>query len=141
MLDPPNSPLWHISPIYHSHHNTPLALFQQIFSQKSPYRVLVGDGSPVPKELKNIKLSIYFFLNMVYDMGEQSRRPCVKCCQNGELSDRRRALPAMRYPHPLRHIGVPPLCSNDTQLRAEPIRIHTVLPQRPWRMGIFLWVW
>ena len=39
----------------------------------------------------------------------------MKCCQNGELSGRRRTVSAMGYPHPLRHIGCPPLCSNDTR--------------------------
>ncbi len=52
------------------------------------------------------KLGIYIFPNIVYDTCEQSRKPCVKCCQNGELSDRRRTLSAMGYPHPLRHIGL-----------------------------------
>ena len=45
----------------------------------------------------------------MYDTKEQSRKPRVKCCQNGELSDRRRIRSAMRYPHPLRHNGLPPL--------------------------------
>ena len=45
---------------------------------------------------KKLELGIYIFYLFVYDRREQSRRPRVKCCQNGELSDRRRALPAMR---------------------------------------------
>ncbi len=64
----------------------------------------------------------------------------MKCCQNGELSDRRRALPAMRYPHPLRHIGDPPLCSNDTQLKfAEPICTKYHSPNAFSAYGDFLW--
>ena len=51
------------------------------------------------------KIGIYFFCRMVYSKGEQSRKPCVKCCQNGELCDRRRTLSAIGYPHPLRHNG------------------------------------
>jgi hypothetical protein len=34
----------------------------------------------------------------------------VKCCQNGELSDRRRTFPsAMRFPHPLAILDETPL--------------------------------
>ena len=39
----------------------------------------------------------------------------MKCCQYGELSDRRRALPAMRYPHPL-HIMETSFMESDTRL-------------------------
>ena len=59
----------------------------------------------------------------------------MKCCQNGELSDRRRALPAMRYPHPLRHIGDPPLCSNAFSQSAEPVCVHMVTPPTPLAYG------
>ncbi len=48
-----------------------------------------------------IKIVVYNSSVLVYDSGEQSRRPRVKCCQNGELFGGRRALPAMGYPHPL----------------------------------------
>ena len=47
------------------------------------------------------KKGIYIFCIIVYDKREQSRKPRVKCRQNGELSDGRRILSAMRLPHPL----------------------------------------
>ena len=58
---------------------------------------------------KKGKIAVYIFCIFLYDKGEQSRRPRVKCCQNGELSGRRRTLSAMRFPHPLPHNGYPPL--------------------------------
>ncbi len=39
----------------------------------------------------------------------------MKCCQNGELSDRRRTLSAMRYPHPLRHKRTTSFMEGDTR--------------------------
>ena len=33
--------------------------------------------------------------SLVYHIPEQSRTPCVKCCQNGELSGRRRSNPRL----------------------------------------------
>ena len=47
------------------------------------------------------KKGIYIFFIIVYDKREQSRKPRVKCRQNGELSDGRRLLSAMGLPHPL----------------------------------------
>lgn len=47
------------------------------------------------------KKGIYIFCDIVYDKREQSRKSRVKCRQNGELSDGRRILSAMRLPHPL----------------------------------------
>ena len=58
----------------------------------------------IPAE-ENFWKILYIFCRLVYSMGEQSRRPRVKCRQNGELSDGRRSLSAMRCPHPLRHMG------------------------------------
>ena len=58
---------------------------------------------------------IYFFPLLVYDNGEQSRRPRVKCRRDGELPDGRRNFSTMGSPHPLLHMGHPPLCSNDTR--------------------------
>ena len=46
---------------------------------------------------------------------EQSRRPRVKCHRDGELPGGRRNRSTMRSPHPLLHMGHPPLCSNDTR--------------------------
>ena len=86
-----------------------------------------------------LHFSIYIWRIFVYDNREQSRRPCVKCCQNGELSDRRRALPAMRYPHPLRHIGDPPLCSNVLS-PALSLSASIFTPPTLLRVGIFLWL-
>ena len=63
-------------------------------------------ATPPIKSVKKYRKGIYICIRIVYDRQEQSRRPRVKCCQNGELSGRRRTLSAMRYPHPLRHIGV-----------------------------------
>lgn len=61
--------------------------------------------------------------------GEQSRKFCVKCRHNGELSDGRRALPAIESPHPLLHIGgKPPVCSNDTRLGNGPELTFDCLP-------------
>ena len=64
--------------------------------------------------MKNMEIGIYIYASFVYDKGEQSRRPRVKCCQDGELCDRRRALPAMRYPHPL-HIMETSFMESDTR--------------------------
>ena len=58
---------------------------------------------------KFFELGIYFSDTLLYDKPEQSRRPRVKCCQNGELSGRRRTLSATSFPHPLPHKGYPPL--------------------------------
>ena len=41
----------------------------------------------------------------MYSNREQSRKPRVKCRQDGELCDGRRIYSAMRLPHPLLHIG------------------------------------
>ena len=66
------------------------------------------------KREKNQKV-IYIWNIMVYSMWEQSRRPRVKCHRDGELPGGRRILSTMRSPHPLLHMGYPPLCSNDTR--------------------------
>ena len=58
---------------------------------------------------------IYFFWHIVYDTPEQSRRPCVKCHRDGELPGGRRNFSTIALPHPLLHMGKPPLCSNDTR--------------------------
>ena len=65
--------------------------------------------------MKKIEKVVYIFLLLMYDTGEQSRKPRVKCCQNGELSDRRRTLSAMRYPHPLRHERITSFMEGDTR--------------------------
>mgnify|MGYP003424017791 FL=1 len=44
----------------------------------------------------------------MYSNREQSRKPRVKCRQDGELCDGRRIYSAMRLPHPLLHIGTLP---------------------------------
>ena len=41
----------------------------------------------------------------MYTTGEQSRKPRVKCRQDGELCDGRRIYSAMGLPHPLLHMG------------------------------------
>lgn len=47
---------------------------------------------------------------------EQSRKPCVKCCQDGELCDRRRTFVRDRVSAPAAPYWThPPLCSNDTR--------------------------
>ena len=51
----------------------------------------------------------------MYRTCEQSRKPRVKCRQDGELCDGRRTCSAMGLPHPLLHNGLSPLCSNDTR--------------------------
>ena len=57
------------------------------------------------------KIPIYFLKNLVYDKLEQSRKPCVKCCQNGELCGRRRMFQsAIGIPHPLAILDYTPLC-------------------------------
>ena len=66
-----------------------------------------------------MKMGIYKFCLFVYDKREQSRRPRVKCHRDGELPGGRRKFSAMGSPHPLLHIGKPPLCSNDTRLGDE----------------------
>ena len=71
-------------------------------------------GTPPPFG-KNGEKGLYNFLPIVYDTDEQSRRPRVKCHRDGELPGGRRNFSAMGSPHPLLHIGKPPLCSNDTR--------------------------
>ena len=68
----------------------------------SPYSSL-----PVLLFLKKCKLGLYNRWKILYIGGEQSRKPCVKCCQNGELCGRRRTVfqSAIGFPHPLRHMG------------------------------------
>ena len=80
---------------------------------------MVQPGQPLTaisgkKREKNQKV-IYIWNIMVYSMWEQSRRPRVKCHRDGELPGGRRILSTMRSPHPLLHMGYPPLCSNDTR--------------------------
>ena len=80
---------------------------------------------------------------------EQSRKPRVKCHRDGELPGGRRKFFAMRPPHPLLHMGIPPLCSNDTRsgkgsavyLRHFPPVIHAFhSPVGLFRRG-FLFAW
>ena len=51
----------------------------------------------------------------MYSTCKQSRKPRVKCCQDGELCNGRRTCSAMGLPHPLLHNGLSPLYSNDTR--------------------------
>ena len=64
--------------------------------------------NPFPTDPICVKIfhpGLYIWVRIMYIDGEQSRKPCVKCCQNGELCGRRRTLPsAIGFPHPLRHI-------------------------------------
>ena len=65
---------------------------------------------------KKYQMPIYIFRDLCIMNREQSRRPCVKCRWDGELPDgRRKCFSTMGSPHPLLHIGYPPLCSNDTR--------------------------
>ena len=56
-------------------------------------------------EIYSLKFMVYNPGILLYDKGEQSRKPRVKCRQNGELFGRRRASPAMGYPHPLQQMN------------------------------------
>ena len=64
---------------------------------------------------KKITKTLYKWVILVYHVFKQSRTPCVKCCQNGELSGRRRSFSAIRCPHPLPINGSPPLCWGETR--------------------------
>ena len=66
----------------------------------------------IPKIWKNL---FTFSIESCIVRREQSRRPCVKCLWDGELPGGRRNFSTMGSPHPLLHIGHPPLCSNDTR--------------------------
>ena len=86
---------------------------------------------PVPvifhQNRENKEIGIYFFPFFVYDKHEQSRRPRVKCCQYGELSDRRRIVSAMRYPHPL-HIMETSFMESDTRSGIWPASLRCFIP-------------
>jgi hypothetical protein len=58
---------------------------------------------------------LYFSCRVLYSNPEQSRRPRVKCHRDGEFARRTKDFSTMRSPHPLLHMGSPPLCSNDTR--------------------------
>ena len=91
------------------------------------------------------KITIYFFVEMVYDTPEQSRRPRVKCHRDGELPGGRRK--CLRWGHHTRCViqDLPPLCSNDTRsgyaglLFAAPcLRVIRILTLPDSFVGIFV---
>ena len=96
----------------------PIGAFGQLHTARNPVISGKNQNDKTPflciRE-KNIEMGIYFSFLLLYDKREQSRILRVKCCQNGELSGRRRMFSAMKFPHPLPIKGSSPFMRGDTQ--------------------------
>ena len=63
---------------------------------------------------QKIKKTIYFFLHFVYDNPNRVGDPALSATGTGSCPEDE-GFAAMRFPHPLLHMGTLLICSNDTR--------------------------